>query len=185
MIRSILLSLFFLTGANIMAQETSQSVYDFKVQNIEGKQLDLSIFKGKVLLIANTASNCGYTPQYAGLQELYEKYKEQGLVVLGFPSNDFGAQEPGTNEEIVKFCSATYEVTFPLFSKGPVSGQDKQELFAYLTENSPEPGEIKWNFEKFLVGRNGQVQMRYRSNVSPTNSEVIMQIEILLTEPAN
>lgn len=146
------------------------------VKTIDGADKPLSDYKGKVLLIVNTASECGNTPQYEGLQALYEKYNSQGLEVLGFPSNDFGGQEPGTNEEIKEFCSVNYNVTFPLFDKVKVLGDDKSPLYAELTKTEPA-GEVKWNFEKFLVDKNGNVIKRIGNKVQPESDEVISAIE--------
>ncbi|NUM56793.1 MAG: glutathione peroxidase [Candidatus Hydrogenedentes bacterium] len=157
------------------------SVLDFTVKDIDGKETKLGDkFNGKVLLIVNTASKCGYTPQYTDLEAVYKKYHDQGLEVLAFPSNDFGAQEPGTNDEIKTFCSSKYDVTFPLFSKIPVKGDDKDPLYAYLTDSSKHPatgGDIKWNFTKFLVGRDGKVVARYEPKVKPTDTEVTEAVE--------
>lgn len=163
------------------AQQTAASVLDFTVKDIDGKDTKLGDkFDGKVLMIVNTASQCGYTPQYSDLEALYKKYQERGLEVLAFPSNDFGAQEPGTNEEIKTFCSSKHGVTFPLFSKIPVKGDDKDPLYAFLTDASKNPatgGGIKWNFTKFLVGRDGKVIARYEPKVKPTDAEVTDAVE--------
>ena len=146
------------------------SVYDFSAQTLNGKARKMSDFKGKVLLVVNTASKCGFTPQYAGLEDLYKKYKERGLVVLGFPSNQFGEQEPGPDSEIAEFCEVNYGVTFPMFSKVDVNGKAAHPLFKYLT--STKKGllgseAIKWNFTKFLVDAQGNVVERYAPNVEP------------------
>lgn len=156
---------------------TANSVYDFKVKTIEGKEISLAEYKGKTLLIVNTASKCGYTPQYAALENVYTKYKDKNVVVLGFPSNDFGGQEPGTNQEIKHFCQAKYNVDFPMFEKGPVKGDSKQPLFAYLTDNSPSKGEIRWNFEKFVIGPDGKVAARFRSRTKPDDSELTAALD--------
>lgn len=135
-------------------------------------------YKGKVVLLVNTASKCGYTPQYAGLEEIYKEYSDSGLVVVAFPSNDFGGQEPGTDDQILQFCKSKYDVTFPVKSKMPVLGQKKSPLYAELTgASSPFPGEISWNFEKFLIGRDGQIVGRYKSAVKPTSEELKGAIE--------
>lgn len=154
-------------------------VYDIPLQDIGGKSTSLKAYAGKPILIVNTASKCGYTPQYKDLQALYEKYKAKGLVVLGFPSNDFGQQEPGTDKEIVTFCEKNYGVTFPLYTKGPVSGGSKQPLFKYLTEeaNAELKGEVKWNFEKFLIDRKGNLVSRYSSKVSPSDKSLQADVE--------
>ena len=161
------------------SQARGKTIYDFKVKSIRGESVDLSHYRGKVLLIVNTASECGYTPQYKGLQELYVKYHDQGLEVLGFPSNDFGGQEPGSNSEIKRFCEINYGVKFPLFEKGAVSGKNAQPLFAWLTHTEAQggTGEIQWNFEKFLVGSNGAPIKRFRSGVGPDSQELQSAIE--------
>lgn len=160
----------------------ADSVYAHKIKSIDGKEIDLSTYKGKTLLIVNTASQCGYTKQYDGLEALYRKYKSKGFVVLGFPSNDFGGQEPGSNEEIKQFCQTKFNVDFPLFSKGPVKGAEKQPLFETLTSNAPEKGEIKWNFEKFLVSPQGKVVGRFDSKVTPEDPKLLRAIETHLAK---
>ena len=160
--------------------------YDFAVTDVEGKPANLSSYKGKVALIVNTASKCGYTGQYRDLQALYAKYKDKGFVILGFPSNDFGGQEPGTNKEIKTFCEVNFNVKFPLFDKGPVKGEQKQPLYKYLTEQAGDAykGEIGWNFEKFLVDKDGHVIGRYKSKVKPMDSDITKTLEQALTKPA-
>ena len=147
---------------------------DFTVTNIDGQPTDLSQYKGKVVLIVNVASKCGFTPQYAGLEALYKKYQDQGFVILGFPANNFKSQEPGTNAEIKQFCTGKYNVTFPMMAKISVKGDGKAPLYQYLTEapTAKFPGDITWNFNKFLVGRDGQVIARYTSKVKPTDDEI-------------
>jgi glutathione peroxidase len=152
----------------------ASSVYEFTMNSIDGQPLPLANFKGKVLLIVNVASFCGFTPQYEGLEALYEKYKDQGFVIAGFPANNFGAQEPGTNEEIKTFCTRKYNVKFPIYSKISVVGPDKAPLYQFLTATG---GEIKWNFTKFLIDRNGKVIARFESPVKPDSPEVISAIE--------
>lgn len=147
---------------------------------IEGKATSLDAYRGKVILIVNVASKCGYTPQYNGLEQLYEKYKDKGFVVLGFPANNFGNQEPGTDQEIQKFCTSAYNVTFPMMSKVSVIGKDMHPLFSYLTEKSPLPGPIKWNFSKFLVDKQGRLVSRYPSEVEPLDSNLVAKVEELL-----
>ncbi|MFM8891531.1 MAG: glutathione peroxidase, partial [Planctomycetia bacterium] len=142
-----------------------------------GTPVDLGSYKGKVVLIVNVASRCGYTPQYAGLQKLYETYKDKGLVVLGFPANEFGAQEPGTDPQISEFCSSKYGVTFDMFSKIVVKGADKAPLYKALTEGSTPAGEVAWNFEKFLVGRDGAIVGRFKSGVAPDDAKLTAAIE--------
>jgi len=149
------------------------SIYQFKVTSIEGGTIDLKQFKGKKILIVNTASKCGYTPQYAELQQLADRYKDK-IVVIGFPANNFGGQEPGSNTDIQQFCQKNYGVTFPLSEKISVKGDDIDPLFKYLTsaENPDFTGEIKWNFEKFLVDENGKLIHRFRSKVKPMSEEI-------------
>jgi len=160
----------------ILAGETS--VYDFKVPDINGKEFPLSQFKGKKILIVNTASECGYTYQYEGLEKLYEKYKDK-VVLIGFPANNFGHQEPGTNGEIKEFCKKNYGITFPMMGKVSVKGDDIHPLFKWLTEQ-PNPdftGEIQWNFEKFLLDENGKLIHRFRKKVEPLSDEITRAIE--------
>lgn len=159
--------------------EKMNAIYDFSVKEISGVEKNLSEFKGKVLLIVNTASECGFTPQYAGLEEIYKKYKEQGFSVLGFPSNDFGGQEPGSEAEIKKFCEMKYKVTFPLFAKVGVK-EATHPLYAFLQESAKE--KVKWNFGKFLIGKNGHVIRYFDSNVGPTAKELTAAIEGALKE---
>jgi glutathione peroxidase len=149
------------------------SVYDFSAVTINGEEKSLSDYRGKVLLIVNTASKCGFTPQYQELQKLYEQYRDKGLEILGFPCNQFGNQEPGSNEEIASFCQLNYGVSFPLFAKVDVKGPDAHPLFRYLTEQAPGfwNKEIKWNFTKFLVDRDGNVVKRYAPTTSPRKME--------------
>ena len=150
------------------------TLYDFTVDDIEGHPVSLDRYKGKVLLVVNTASKCGFTPQYKGLESLYRKYRERGLEVLGFPCNQFGAQEPGSAQEIATFCEANYEVTFPLFAKVDVNGDAAAPLYRYLKHEKPGllgTEAIKWNFTKFLVDRNGSVVARYAPNDTPESIE--------------
>lgn len=161
------------------------SVLDFHVKDIEGKDVDLASYKGKVLLIVNTASQCGLTPQYKDLEAIYEKYKDQGFTILAFPANEFGKQEPGTNEEIKEFCSTKYKVSFPLFSKIVVKGAGIDPLFDFLTSESTNPkfaGEIKWNFNKFLVNRKGEVIARFEPREKPNTEAAISAIEKALSD---
>lgn len=154
--------------------------YAFDVETIDGVRTNLTSCTGRVALVVNVASKCGFTKQYAGLQKLYETYRGRGLVILGFPSNDFLGQEPGTHAEIQKFCSLTYGVTFPLFAKIHVKGQDKHPLFAWLTDGALHPGfggEVSWNFNKFLVGRNGDLAARFGSRTAPDAPELIEAVE--------
>jgi len=153
----------------------ASSIHEFNMNSIDGKPAPLSAYKGKVVLVVNVASRCGYTPQYTGLEALYKKYKDQGLVIVGFPANNFGAQEPGTNEEIKTFCSSKYSVTFPMYSKISVAGNDKAPLYEYLT--STGGGEVKWNFTKFLIGPDGKVIQRFESKVTPESPELVSAVE--------
>jgi glutathione peroxidase len=154
-------------------------LYGFTLNSIDGKPAPLADYKGKVVLIVNVASRCGYTPQYTALEALYEKYKGQGFVILGFPANNFGGQEPGTNQEIKTFCTRKYNVTFPMYAKISVKGEDQAPLYAYLTKESGPSlaGDIKWNFTKFLVDRNGNVVQRFESAVTPDSKEITKAIE--------
>lgn len=161
-----------------MTVQTSQSIYDFSATSIEGQSISLSNYKDKVLLIVNTASQCGFTPQYKGLQELYDKYADRGLVILGFPCNQFGQQEPGTSSDIQSFCETRFGVTFPLFQKIDVNGANAHPLYTYLTKEAPGllgSEAIKWNFTKFLVDRNGNVVKRYASLAKPEDLEKDIQ----------
>jgi glutathione peroxidase len=158
----------------------ASSPLDFRMVSIDGLEIDLSQYKGKVLMMVNVASECGLTPQYDALQAIYQEYHERGLVILGFPANNFGSQEPGTDSEIKQFCRLNYGVTFPMFSKISVKGDDQHPLYAFLTGVETNPsyaGEIRWNFTKFLVGRDGQVVARFESKVTPNSSEVISALE--------
>lgn len=163
--------------------EPAASIYEFTMDDIDGNPVKLADYKGKVLLIVNVASECGFTPQYAGLQAIYEKYRDRGFVVLGFPANNFRNQEPGTNEQIKQFCTTKYHVTFPMFSKISVKGDDKHPLYQYLTgseQGRQFGGEIKWNFNKFLIDRNGNIAAVYPSRTEPQSPELIARIESAL-----
>jgi len=154
------------------------NINNITVLDMEGNQVNLSDYNGKILLIVNVASECGYTPQYTGLQEIYEEYNSQGFEILAFPCNDFGGQEPGTNEQIKNFCSTNYGVTFKLFDKIKIPGENKSPLYERLTNNSvTEKGDVKWNFEKFLISKEGKIVARYRTKVEPTSDEIISAIE--------
>lgn len=157
----------------------ASGLYSFTLNSIDGRPAPLADYKGKVILIVNVASQCGYTPQYSALEETYEKYKGQGFVILGFPANNFGAQEPGTNEEIKTFCTRKYSVTFPMYAKLSVKGDDQAPLYTYLTKETGAgiSGDIKWNFTKFLVDRNGKVVQRFEPAVTPDSKEVTEAIE--------
>jgi glutathione peroxidase len=156
------------------------SVHDFKVKANDGTEVSLSKYKGKALLIVNTASQCGYTPQYQGLEELYQAYRARGLEILAFPSNDFGGQEPGSNQEIRKFCELRYRTTFPLFEKVPVKGPKADPLYRFLTTLPVNGGEVTWNLNKFLVDPAGQVVAHLDSSVEPTSAELKRRIEAVL-----
>jgi glutathione peroxidase len=163
-----------------MATSTDTSYLSLPFLTITGDTTNLDHFAGKVVLIVNTASKCGFTPQYKGLEELYNKYKDKGLVVIGFPANNFANQEPGTNQEIQQFCTSKYDVTFPMMSKISVKGDDINPLYVYLTERSPKPGEITWNFNKFLLDRQGRVVARFDSKIEPMSKEIVSAVEAQL-----
>jgi glutathione peroxidase len=172
-----LLVLIALLGMSAMAAE--KTVYDFTLNSIDGQPTPLSSFKGKVVLLVNVASRCGYTPQYMALESVYEKYKDQGFMIVGIPANNFGGQEPGTNQEIKTFCSAKYHVSFPMMAKVSVKGSDITPLYQFLTDKSAHPetgGEIGWNFTKFLVGPDGKVIARFDSAVEPDSPQVTSAI---------
>ena len=166
-------------GTILMAAQTPM-VYDFTLNDIDGKPVSLSQFRGKVLLLINTASLCGNTPQYTDLEKMYEQYREKGFEILAFPANNFGQQEPGTNTEIKTFCYTKYSLSFPLFSKISVKGVDKHPLYRYLTEQSPFPGEVEWNFQKYLVDRSGKVVARYPHRTKPLAPEIVQDVERML-----
>jgi glutathione peroxidase len=170
-------SLFLLQALGL----NGSSIYQVPLKDIGGSDVTLGDYKGKTLLIVNVASKCGLTKQYAGLEALYRKYKDRGLVVLGFPCNQFGGQEPGTNEEIQEFCSREFNVTFPLFDKIEVNGEDRSPLYERLAgPNSPFPGQIKWNFTKFLVGADGTILQRFEPRVAPDAPDLIAAVEASL-----
>jgi glutathione peroxidase len=184
-----LAALFVLAPVAIVSADDSgkkaSSVLDFKVKDIDGKEVDLASFGGKVLLVVNTASQCGLTPQYKDLESIYEKYKGQGLEILAFPANEFGSQEPGSNEQIKEFCSTKYNVSFPLFSKIVVKGKGIHPLYQFLTSESTNPkfaGPIGWNFAKFLVNRKGEVIARFDPREKPITPNVTSAIEKALAE---
>ncbi len=180
--RRLSLSLILALAASFAAAEP-KSIYDFTMRSIDGQQVSLGSYKGKVVLLVNVASRCGFTPQYAGLEALYEKYKDRGLVIVGIPANNFAQQEPGTNEEIKKFCSSKYNVSFPMMSKVSVLGDDKTPLYQFLTSKSSDPqfgGDIQWNFTKFLFDRAGKPVGRFEPAVKPDSPEVQAAIESAL-----
>lgn len=175
----LILSLALAIGALSMTV-TAEDALNFKAKSIDGESVDLSDYKGKVVLVVNTASQCGLTPHYAGLQELYASHKDKGLVVLGFPCNQFGSQEPGSEAEIKQFCSTNYKVTFPMFSKIEVNGEGADPFYKYLTSKDVDPagkGSVKWNFEKFLIDREGQLVNRFAPRTSPDDAELVKAIE--------
>ncbi len=160
-----------------------KNIFAFTMTDIDGKAIPLASYEGKVLLLVNVASKCGQTPQYKDLEALYRKYKDQGLVILGFPANNFLGQEPGTDAEIKAFCSTTYDVTFPMFSKISVKGEDQHPLYRYLTSDSTNPkfaGQVKWNFTKYLVDRTGNIVGKFGSTVKPMSEEIVGAIEAAL-----
>jgi len=187
----ILVTAFILGGLSnmVQAQEAGagkkMSIYDFKVTTIDGQKVELSKYKGKVLLIVNVASECGYTDQYKALQALFAKHGKDGLAVLAFPCNDFGGQEPGNEEAIKKFAKKTYGVEFDLFSKVSILGKDGSPLYKFLTakENNPKKaGDVKWNFEKFIIGRDGAILARFAADVEPDSAEVLEQLRKALNK---
>ncbi len=177
----LLLALLPMLLLQVVSAQAADTLYSIPLKDIDGQPASLNAYKGKVMLIVNVASKCGYTPQYAGLEATYKKYKDKGLVILGFPCNQFGGQEPGTDEEIKQFCSRKYQVGFPLFDKIEVNGNNRHALYAALAgDDSPFPGNIKWNFTKFLVGREGKILSRFDSKVKPESPEVVQAIETAL-----
>jgi len=169
-----------LSACSLMAETKLQ---DISLKDIDGKATSLKKYDGKVLLVVNVASQCGLTPQYKALEALHQKYKDKGFTVLGFPCNDFGSQEPGTNEEIKQFCSSKYNVSFPMFDKLHVKGTEQHPLYTALSgKDSPFPGDVKWNFGKFLIGRDGRIIKRFEPKVTPDSPEVTQAIEAAITE---
>jgi glutathione peroxidase len=183
-VRKLALFLMFCITGGIMSASV-KSIYDFTLKSIDGQPVSLSEYHGKVLLLVNVASKCGFTPQYAGLESLYEKYKGRGLVIVGIPANNFAGQEPGTDAEIKKFCSNKYNVSFPMMSKVSVLGPDKTPLYVFLTDKSSDPtfaGDIKWNFTKFLFDRNGSPVARFEPDVTPDSTKVTEAVEAALKQ---
>ena len=167
-------------AAVIPSEKETGSIYDFTMKSIDGKDVPLSDYRGKVVLIVNVASQCGYTPQYKGLEALYRKYKDKGFTILGFPANNFGHQEPGTDAEIKTFCTSKYDVTFDMFSKISVKGDDQNPLYRFLTSKTTDPGfsgDVKWNFQKYLIDRNGNIIRRFLSAVEPLSTDVTSAVE--------
>ncbi len=179
MIKTLFIIMLVMLSMNDAFAEEAK-LYDFRVQTIDGKSVSLSEYKGKTLLIVNTASRCGFTPQYTDLEKLYTTYQNKGFEILGFPANNFMGQEPGTNEEIKKFCDLKYKVTFPMFSKISVKGKDIHPLYQYLTQESGFKGDISWNFNKFLVSPEGKVLARFGSRTEPLAKELIEKLELAL-----
>jgi glutathione peroxidase len=180
-----LLAFAYTTAAEDKGAKSVPPVLNFKMKDLAGKDVDLSNYQGKVILFVNVASQCGYTPQYKGLEALHEKYGKEGLVVLGVPSNDFGAQEPGSNDDIAKFCQANYGVKFEMLAKVPVKGDGQVPLYKFLTSKDTNPrfgGPIKWNFTKFLIGRKGDIVARFEPSVKPESKEVTGAIETELAK---
>jgi len=171
----LLTSALIIAAGTCMAATPAGSIFDFTMTSIDGREVPLAGYRGKVLLVVNVASRCGFTPQYKGLEALYGKYRERGFEVLGFPANDFGAQEPGTDEEIMSFCERTYGVTFPMFSKIAVTGDAQHPLYRFLTSPETNPafsGPVRWNFQKYLIGRDGAVLATFASKVDPLSPEM-------------
>lgn len=163
----------------------AKSLFELKAESWDGKKVNLADYKGKVVVVVNVASQCGFTPHYTGLQELYKKYKDKGLVVLAFPCNQFGGQEPGSNKEIHQFCSSKFNVTFPLMAKVDVKGAKQSPVFKYLTSTKLDNhanGKVRWNFEKFVVDRNGKLIARYRSTIKPMSKSMIGTVEKALAQ---
>ena len=176
--------LSFALIAQLAAAESKSPLYNIPLKDIDGKDTSLKSYQGKVLLVVNVASQCGFTPQYKALEAVHRKYKDKGFSVLGFPCNDFGAQEPGSAQEIKDFCSKNYDVSFPMFTKLHVKGGEQHPLYAALTgQDSPFPGDIKWNFGKFLIGRDGKILKRFEPQTKPDAPEVIEAIEAALATP--
>ena len=182
LIRAVVVVAFVLVGMAAFGNAYAASPLTGEMPGLDGKPIDLASYQGKVVLVVNVASRCGATPQYVGLQKLYDTYKDRGLVVIGFPANDFGAQEPGTDSQIAEFCSSKYAVTFPMFSKITVKGPEAPALYKTLTQSADPPGDIAWNFEKFLIGRDGTVLGRFKTRVSPDDPALITAIEAALAK---
>jgi glutathione peroxidase len=180
LLSAVVLALFAGTQSKPAGSVKVPAALNFTMNSIDGKAVDLARYQGQVVLMVNVASQCGYTPQYGGLEELHKKYSAKGLRILGFPSNDFGEQEPGNDSEIAQFCKQNYGVEFDMFSKIVVKGAGQAPLYKYLTTHPKFPGQIDWNFEKFLIGRNGEVIGRFKSEVEPTSSQMTVAIEAAL-----
>ena len=178
----MIIGFVFIIGRKGFSQEavSTKSIYDFTMKDIDGRDVPLSQYKGKALLIVNTASKCGFTNQYEGLENLYKEYKDKGFEILAFPANNFMGQEPGSNEEIKLFCALKFKTSFPLFSKISVAGGDIDPLYVYLTKESPFKGSISWNFNKFLINKEGQVVARFGSKTTPEDQELVSTLNKLL-----
>lgn len=179
----VILSVAMAADSAKESKKMDKSIYTFTMKNINGKETPLKEYKGKVLLVVNVASKCGFTPQYKQLEAVYKKYKGQGFEILGFPANNFGHQEPGTNEEIKQFCTSKFDVTFPMFAKISVKGDDIDPLYQYLTSKEDDPefsGPITWNFNKFLIGKDGKILSRYDSKIKPDDPTITDAIETAL-----
>ena len=180
--RKLIFTLFLCVAA-MAANAQTKSIYDFTMNSIDGQPVSLKGYSGKVVMVVNVASRCGFTPQYTALESIYEKYKDKGFVIVGVPANNFGQQEPGTNDEIKKFCSSKYMVTFPMMAKVSVKGDDKTPLYQYLTDSAQDPkfgGDIKWNFTKFLFDKKGNIVARFEPATTPDSPEVQAAIESAL-----
>lgn len=172
------------TVDSTFAAEKVAPLLNQKVKSIKGEEVELSKYQGKVLLVVNVATRCGATPQYEQLEGLNDKYKDKGLAILGFPCNQFGAQEPGTEEEIAKFCKSKYDVSFDMFAKIEVNGDNASPLYKTLTSSAKPAGDVKWNFEKFLISRNGEIVARFPTKTKPDSPEIVQAIEAELAKPA-
>ena len=178
--QSIFLFAIVLLMTITMEAQTKQSIHQFKVKDLSGKTFDFATLKGKKILVVNTASKCGYTPQYEQLEAIYKKYKGENFVIVGFPANDFGSQEPGTNAEIATFCKANYGVTFPMMSKISVKGSDMNDVYQFLTKkakNGLKDSNVEWNFQKYLLNEKGELEQVYLSGVEPTDSKIVNWIK--------
>src|SRR6195256_4433750 len=178
--RNMMKAMVCLLICTVAVMAGGKTAYDFTLNSIDGQPAPLAAYKGKVVLLVNVASRCGFTPQYTALESVYEKYKDRGFVIIGIPANNFGAQEPGSNQEIKTFCSSKYHVTFPMMAKVSVKGDDITPLYQFLTDKSSNPqsgGEIKWNFTKFLIGPDGRVVARFEPDITPDSPQVTSAIE--------
>jgi glutathione peroxidase len=181
LMKTIFLLAAFVAALKIVSAQAADSIYSIPLKDIDGKDTSLKPYEGKVMLVVNVASKCGYTPQYTQLESIYEKYKGQGLTIVGFPCNQFGGQEPKAEADIKQFCTSTYNVTFPMFSKIEVNGPNRNPVYGILAgKDSPYAGDIKWNFTKFLVSRDGRILKRFESKVKPDAPEVTQAIEAAL-----